>query len=303
MRKLILRHGLDIGDVAMVTIAVRDLHMAYPGKYETSICSRWPDLWLNNPYVKKHYEPNELPSKEDYEGDVEILDLEYWLINNPGSQAFADSFRLDLAKQLKINIPYHPKHPMNVDLHLTDEEKDHNIVREEFGYSGRYWMLNAGYKADIPLKHYPFWQEVVELLKNKIQIVQVGSEHDVHDDLENVFNLVGKTSLRDFIKVLYWSEGTIGPISMQFVLSSAFNKPSVIVAGGKEPPRWQMYNYHRYLSVCGCLKCAPGNGCWTGKFEDCKSRVGKVPRCFAMISPEEVARNVLLYYHGGLLNF
>jgi len=289
MRKLILHHELDLGDTAFMTIAVRDLHLSHPGQYLTDVRTRWPDLWTGNPYIA--------PLK-DSEG--EHLDLGYPLIQKPGSMSFSDGFRLDLANQLGIEIPWTS---MNPDIHLKDEEKDDNIVEREFQYSGKYWVLNAGYKAEVVLKHYPFWQEVVDELKNKIQIVQIGAANDHHDNLENVYNLVGKTSIRDLIKLIYWSEGTIGPISAQFVLAAAFNKPSVIVAGGKEPPRWQMYNYHRYLSVCGCLPCAPGNGCWTGEYKDCKSRVGGVPRCFAMIPPQEVARNVLLYYEGGILSY
>lgn len=289
MRKLILKNGLDVGDVLMMTVAVRDLHMAYPNRYVTDVRTRWPDLWINNPYITS------IP-----DGEAEELNIGYPLIQNSGSMAFADAFRLDLADKLGIEIPWTT---MNPDVHLSNEEKDDNIVEREFGYPGKYWVLNAGYKADIILKHYPFWQQVVNLLRNRIQIVQIGAANDCHEELTDVFNLVGKTSIRDLLKVIYWSEGTMGPISCQFVAAAAFNKPSVILAGGKEPPRWQMYNYHRYLSVCGCLKCAPGNGCWAGKYEDCKSRVGGVPRCFAMIPPEEVARNVLLYYDGGILSF
>ena len=289
MKKLILKHDLDIGDVLMMTIAVRDLHMAHPGKYQTDVRTRWPDIWANNPYIT--------PMKD---GEGELIEIGYPLIQNAGSMCFADAFRLDLADKLNIEIPWTIHNP---DLHLTDKEKSENMVLDKCKYPGKFWVLNAGYKPDAVLKYYPFWQEVVDLLKNKIQIVQIGASGDIHPQLENVFNLVGQTNVRELIKLVYQSEGTIGPISCQMVLAAAFNKPSVCVAGGKEGKRWQMYNYHRYLNVNGCLPCAPGNGCWTAKFEDCKSRVGNVPRCFAMISPEEVARNVLLYYGGGALKF
>jgi len=289
LEKLIIKHGLDVGDTAMMTIAIRDLHLAHPGKYETDVRTRWPDLWKNNPYIT--------PIND---GEGKTLDIGYPLIQNSGSMSFSDGFRLDLADQLGIDIPHTS---MNIDLHITNKEKQRNVVQEKTSYSGKYWVLNAGYKADAILKYYPFWQEVVEELKNKVQIVQVGTNNDAHPELTGVFSLIGETSLRDLITIIYRSDGTIGPLSCQFILATAFNKPSVIVAGGKEPPRWQMYNCHRYLSVCGCLKCAPENGCWTAKFEDCKSRVGGVPRCYAMISPKEVARNVLLYYDGGILSY
>ena len=288
VKKIILSHNLDLGDAAMLSIALRDLHLAHPDRFITDVRTRWPDLWINNPYI------TELENDE-----AEIFDIGYPIIQNPGNLGFSDGHRMDLADQLKIDIPWTTH---NIDIHLTNEEKKRNIVNEHFRYPGKYWVINAGYKKDAPLKYYPFWKEVAEELKNDIQLVQIGSKVDAHDDLgRDVFNLIGKTSIRELLQVIYRSEGTIGPISMQFVLGTAWGRPAVVVAGGKEPPRWQMYNNHRYLSVCGCLPCAPGNGCWTARYEDCRNRVGGVPRCFAMISPEEVARNVMLYYRGGML--
>jgi ADP-heptose:LPS heptosyltransferase len=291
VEKLILENGMDLGDVAMMTGAIRDLHKGHSGKYLTDVRGRWPALWEHNPYLT--------PLEDKGEG-VKHLVVGYPLIQNAQSMHFSDGPRLDLAQQLGVPIPWTS---MNPDIHLSDKEKSDNVVHDLLRYSGKYWVLNAGYKKDAPLKCYPFWQEVVDLLKNHIQIVQVGTKNDIHPELHSVFNIVGKTDVRELIRIIYRAEGTLGPISMQFVLAAAFNRPSVIVAGGKEPPRWQMYNYQRYLSVCGCLKCAPGNGCWTAAYESCKSRVGNVPRCFAMIRPEDVARAVMLYYEGGMLTF
>ena len=287
-RKLIIEHGLDIGDCAKMTIAIRDLHLSHPGEYLTDVRTRWPDLFLNNPYIA-----------EIADGDGKKIAIGYPLIQNSCGMSFSDGFRLDLANQLKIDIPFTTA---NADLHLSLEEKKRNIVNEKFGYPGKYWIVNAGYKQDAILKYYPFYQETIEILKNDIQFVQIGSNADVHPELTDVFSLVGETNLRELIQVIYRAEGTLGPLSAQFIIASAFNKPSVIIAGGKENPRWQLLDYQRYLSVCGCLPCCPGSGCWTAKYSDCKSRVGNVPRCFALISPEEVARNVMLYYKGGVLS-
>lgn len=287
-RKIILRHMLDIGDTAMATIALRDLHLSHPGEYLTDFRSRWPDLFLNNPYLT-----------EIADEDGETYNIGYPNIQNPGTGAFSDGFRLDLADQLGIDIPFTTQ---NVDLHLSMEEKKRNIVNEKFGYPGKYAVINGGYKADAVLKYYPFWQETVDILKNDIQFIQVGSNADVHPELTDVFSLVGETSLRELIQVIYRSEIVVCPLSCHFILATAFNKPAVIVAAGKEPPRWQMNNYQRYLSVAGCLPCCASGGCWTAKFEDCKSRTGGVPRCFSLISPKEVARNVMLYYKGGVLS-
>ena len=286
-RKIILHHALDTGDCVMMTGAIRDLHIAFPEQYITDVRTRFPDLWLHNPYIT---------ALTEFEG--EHLEIGYPLIQSPGMLTFGDAFRLDLADKLKVTIPWISSCP---DIHLTDAEKADNLVEKKLQYAGRYICLNAGYKADVVLKNYPFWQEVVNILKNKVQIIQIGAANDHHPSLENVFSLVGKTTLRELIQIIYRSDMTVGCISLQMVLAAAFHKPSVCVAGGKEQRSWQAQPFHRYLDVIGCLPCCREGGCWKGSYEQCTCRVGGVPQCFAMVPPEEIARNVMLYYEGGVL--
>jgi len=63
------------------------------------------------------------------------------------------------------------------------------------------------------------------------------------------------------------------------------------------------------------LPCCAYDGCWqTGRMEGdcctllpenktCKNMVGCEPKCFAMIEPEQVARELMNYYYGGVLQF
>lgn len=290
-KKIILNpdRNLALGDITQMTIAVRDLALAYPGEHEIDIRTPFPELWFNNPYITPI---------QDSAG--EPITIGYGLINNPGSQHFSDAFRLSLAEKLGIQIPYTI---MNPDLHLTKEEKDDKVVARLTKYSGKYWAVTAGWKADGYLKYYPFYQEVIDLLKNKLQFVQIGAKEDHHPSLNNVINIVGKTSIRDLLKLIYQAQGSLGAISAHMHIAAAFKKPCVVIGKGTEPPRWEMYNQHRFLSVCGCLPCAPENGCWRAKDTDCDNLVGGYPRCAAMIPPAMVAWAVESYYNGGILNY
>jgi len=51
MRRLILRSFQSPGDVLMLTAAVRDLHAAYPGEFETDVRTSADAIWENNPHV------------------------------------------------------------------------------------------------------------------------------------------------------------------------------------------------------------------------------------------------------------
>ena len=51
MRKLILQCGLSVGDIVMLTAAVRDLHLCYPGQFQTDVRTPFPELWEHNPHL------------------------------------------------------------------------------------------------------------------------------------------------------------------------------------------------------------------------------------------------------------
>src|ERR1044071_5053563 len=72
MRKLILRNFLSPGDIVMLTAAVRDLHLCYPGQFLTDIRTSCPPLWENNPYLT--------PLTDD-DPDASIVECETPLIN------------------------------------------------------------------------------------------------------------------------------------------------------------------------------------------------------------------------------
>jgi hypothetical protein len=47
MRKLILRSSQSPGDILMLTAAVRDLHAAYPGQFQTDVRTSADAIWEN----------------------------------------------------------------------------------------------------------------------------------------------------------------------------------------------------------------------------------------------------------------
>lgn len=204
------------------------------------------------------------------------------------------------------------------ELFVSDDEKGwYHQPHCTFLWDGPFWLINAGMKSDNALKQYHRWQEVVDLLneywQGKVRIVQIGAKSSsglahYHPQLTGVFNLVGQTDTRQLIRLAYHSEGAIGPISFQFVLMAAYEKPCVVAAGGKEGTRWHIYNHVRWVNKNGCLPCAMSDGCWKGgKKGKCDNLVkppdmdDEVPLCFEMTKPQELADRVIDYYEGGRL--
>ena len=77
VRKLIIDHYLCPGDVVVMSAAIRDLHLCYPGRFITDVRTACPDIWLNNPYIT--------PLNED-DPDVEYIRLRYPAINRTNTR-------------------------------------------------------------------------------------------------------------------------------------------------------------------------------------------------------------------------
>lgn len=215
---------------------------------------------------------------------------------------------------------------LNPQIYLSDEELAwYNQIHCQFYWDGPFWLLNAGRKSDNELKQYHRWQEVADILneqwQGKVRLVQMGSQsgggmQHIHPPIRGAFNLVGRTSIRELLRLAYWSVGIIGPISFQFVIGAAtfYNQagavirehiPDVVVAGGKEGMRWHVYNHVQWIKKNGCLPCTPSDGCWLGGGKgQCKTLVKPedmeeaVPLCFEITTPEEIADAVLDHYNG-----
>jgi len=298
MRKVILRNGQSPGDILTMTRAVADLAHSYPD-YLIDIRSPCNEIWENNPW---------LTPLDENDPEVEKFNIGYEAIHQSGITGihFSDGFRLDIEKKLGVQVRMTGLLP---ELWLSNDEKAWiNQVEVEFGWKDRFWLLNAGCKPDNLLKQYHRWPEVVDILNrffdNKVKIVQIGHASHNHPKLNGVLSLVGKTDLRQLIRLGYWSEGTIGPISFQFVMAAAFQKPHVVVAAGKEGVRWHLYPHGRYLYTNGALGCCPWDGCWRGgDHKKCLKMHKGNPKCFDLIKPYMIADAVKMYYEGEMLNF
>jgi len=306
--QLLLRSFLSPGDILMLTAAVRDLHRAYPGQFQTYVETSASDLWENNPLVSRSAPTG---------GHCRVLNMHYPLVNQSNQRPvhFLQGYAEFLASQLDLTIPITEFHG---DVHLAPEERAWtNQVQERFRYSGRFWIIMAGGKYDFTTKWWPttYYQEVVNHFLGRIQFVQCGESGHWHPPLTGVFNLVGQTSLRQFIRLMYHADGVICPVTFAMHLSAAVPtqsrrlRPCVVVAGGREPPHWESYPGHHFLHTIGCLPCCATGGCWKsrcqrvndGDRKDVENLCDRptqiesnlvVPQCMALVRPAEVIQAI-----------
>jgi ADP-heptose:LPS heptosyltransferase len=295
-RRMILHQGAAPGDNVVLTRAVGDLKRSYP-QFEIDVDTPYPEVWENNPHLT--------PGLRRQDPEVEVHDCHYghFVEKTWHSRHFADAFREDLEERLGVPIAATGYRP---ELYLSEKEQAASRQIDDL-WDGPFWLLNAGWKTDFPLKHYHRWPEVVEEFNarfwGKVALVQVGQRHPRHQHipLNGVFDLLGKTTLRQLIVLCAQAEGTIGPVSCHLHIAAAFDKPCVVVAGGRENVRWEGYDGQRWLGTNGAIAGCPVGGCWKTKPEACVDRLDGVPLCMAMTSPEAVCAAIFSYYDGGRL--
>jgi hypothetical protein len=341
----------------MLTAAVRELHKAYPKQFKTDIETSVPELFENNPYItslkwKKFDVENtdeEVRSNEEMIHEhkfkirkfekIEIIKCVYdgefpASINYCNSSAyhFIHGYLQDLENKLGIRIPMTE---FNGDIHLSDEERGWMSQIEERGIKRNFWILMAGGKFDFTTKWWDpqKYQKIVDHFRKKILFVQCGEKNHFHPKLKGVLNLVGKTDIRQFVRLMYHSVGVICPITFAMHLAAATpmrdvdnfgnrlpnHRPCIVIAGGREPVQWEAYPFHQYLHRVGTMWCCNNGGCWKSRCQKvgdndksdvtdfCPSPVKKGPisiaKCMDMISAEEVIEKIEMYYSGDVLKY
>jgi ADP-heptose:LPS heptosyltransferase len=318
-RKLILHCSQSPGDVVMLTAAVRDLHRAHPGRFLTDVRTTARQLWENNPYVV---------SLRETDADVRTIWMEYPLIHQSNTRPyhFIHGFAQFLEQQLDIRIPVTE---FRGDIHLSERETSWMSQVEETGFRDPFWIVVAGGKRDFTAKWWnpEAYQRVVDHFAGGIRFVQCGEKSHWHPPLRNVIDLVGKTDVRQFVRLMHHADGVVCPITFAMHLAAAvkpkpgkpLNRACVVIAGGREPAQWEAYPHHQFLSTNGALRCCDNGGCWKSRcqplddgdpknndlcVEPIKVSPGlQIPKCMHMISSEDVIRRIDLYYQGGALQY
>jgi len=309
--KWILRCELSPGDIVMLTAAVRDLHRLYPGRFLTDVRTSCPDLWRNNPWLTPL-------TRRDPE--VREWVCRYPLIDRANQEPwhFLHGFCHSLSEGLGVSI--HPT-AFRGDIHLDAEEmRQPSPVEAVYGKTGPYWIIAAGGKYDYTIKwwHRRRWQEVVNRLRGEVLFVQVGEAQHYHPRMEGALDMRGKTTLRELVRLVYWSAGVVCPVTSLMHLAAAVpvspgqlgERGCVVVAGGREAPHWEAYPWHRFLHTVGSFPCCASGGCWKvrsvslgdGHSNDLAENLcvdflveAGLPRCMAAIDPGMVIQAIRSY--------
>lgn len=314
-RKLVLKSHYSLGDIVLMTAAVRDLHRCYPRQFVTDVRTSCAGLWEQNPY---------LTPLDERARAVKSLTLDYPLINYSNQVPYHSLHAYIDALNEKLGLDIHGTE-FKGDIHLSEMEKSApSQVAEVVGQEIPFWLISAGGKDDLTIKWWDFdrYQEVVDHFGGRIQFVQVGAQRDFHPKLRSVIDLRGRTSTRQLVRLMHHAQGVLCGVTGLMHLAAAVEtktlhsrvRPCVVVAGGREPSHWEAYPFHQFIHNVGTLPCCANGGCWKSRTYPlgdnaakdqnlCTNPVGLLPRCMDLISAAEVIHRIEAYFLGGQFRY
>lgn len=314
---LLVSQSLSPGDAVVLTGAVRELVEQHPGKFVVAVSTPAQEIWDGNPYVVT---PSALP--RPYTTVVAKYDTGAWASVNTSNQRPAHML-VAMCESLSLTLGLPPLRPraFRGEVRLLPVEKHWISQPAEHGCE-RFVVLNAGGKSDYTTKLWPteYFQRVVDHFDGAVRFVQVGAlEHD-HPKLRGVVDLVGKTTHRQLVRLMWHADAVVTGISYAMHLAAAveenprlgFRRPAFVLGGGFESPHWEAYPGHQFYSAVGSLPCCRTGGCWKArvvplgdgqKSDDSlcvnhtPDRAGREwPACQWSISPETVIEGLERYF-------
>lgn len=281
--KYILKSYQCPGDTLMLTACVRDIKTWYPF-IQLDVDTSASEIWINNPYLK--------PLNAEDE-DTTVIDMDYEIIHQSNQDIhahFIHGFVKDFCEKTGFVVKLTQFKP---DVHLTEDEKKILVFDDQ---PEQFVVLVAGGKTDYKTKWWSEkgWKAVVDNCPD-ITFIQVGKtgETDEASHLhatiksKNCINKVDQTSIRELLRLIYQSSGTLSVVTTAMHMAAAFDKPAAVVAGGHEPWWWEKYPGHDYFHTIGRLPCCRFGGCWSGECKNLNN--AGTQKCMDLMNPIEIA--------------
>ena len=358
-RKILIINHESLTDALMLTASIRDLQAFSFGAYTIDVHTLGMAIWEHNSHISRldwravaYDGESELASNEygfpEHKTKIICYDPEIQVLicskrgTFPASERFKDinayhrlhTFAQDLAERMGLSS-YIPLGEMKGVITISDIERSWMSQVEELNNFNSFWLISTGGRAEDSASWWDTqrYQEVIDEFKGKITFVQVGREDEFHPRLEGAVDLVGKTDLRQLVRLMYHAAGYVGaPGFLSHLAAAVPCKPfersgraraplraAVLISGGREPYQWYAYEGQQILHTNGMLLCCEVGGCGKSRCEirhrleprpeqlcSMPVQIGQaavLPKCLDMITPAMVIERINLFFDGGAYIF
>lgn len=253
---VIISFGVSPGDDLLCSIVAQQIKKS--GYKTVWIATCFPEIFLNNPDIDKV-----IRRKKD--GRVSLLMRKYFAATKARIIKPWYTYYDGITDQDSIPEK-HIAHVMcdiagadypeilRPKICLTEREKEKGKL-----YNNQVCVQSCGKGAKQHMRNKDWYserfQEVVDALKIRYTIIQIGSNEDPL--LEGVIDMRGKTTIREAAAILYHSKFFIGQVGLLMHLARAVDCRSVIIYGGRERP--DQSGYECNINLYSPVFCSP---CW-----------------------------------------
>lgn len=270
-----------IGDGILFTAVAKAIYLKEGKKLLVS--HRQNELYKNNPYIETIdglYDPllNTEDAKRIKNLGFDIIYPSYFKFNQQNDKLYIAYPNTHIIAQTASRTGFIGNIDIKPEIYLSDEEK-------KFGrFSKEKKQIVIMSTAVDKHKQYNKWQQVVNKIKDKFYLIQIGSPKD--KPLKNVDDRRGKFSLRECASVLYNSDLFVGQIGGLMHMARAVDCPAVIAYSSSEPEYFDKYicNVNVYPQK-KCDYCVRNNSPYSTK---CNNNYC----CVKSISVEEIVNAI-----------
>lgn len=237
-----------LGDNVVMTAVLHNLYDS--GKFKVNIQTNHPDVYAGLPYLDNTINPDNADYiiNQGYSQDWRqgckhmiqaIIDRISYTVNIPIECKY-------LVPELKIDLGNQP---------LMKSDKP-------------YVVFNNGFQNSAPTKKYfnPYWQGIIDQ-NEEYQFVQVGQSKNHAMPLKNTISFIDKTDFKALCNIIANASCIITPPSGIMHIAGAYNKPCIVLSGGRQPESLTKYPNAVYLSSIDQFECCKGKGCHRNKWE------------------------------------
>ena len=170
-----------------------------------------------------------------------------------------------------------PKSKLKVpDIANPVDLKDYVIISPGFQRSKKY--------TDWKHKAYPYWDKVIELVKDKHPIIVIGTKEDDNEEMfkNATLNLCGKTDIATMAKAIYESSAVIAVDNGPAHVSDTYEKPTIVLFGPTNVLKNAYFNSTYIFMPSDNVRCRPCQHNLQQMME-CKDN-----SCMKLIKPEQI---------------
>lgn len=257
---VVLSFHTSLGDDLLCTIVAEQLYKK--GFKNIWMLTTNPELFLYNPFISKTIKKNKnnkiSPLFHKYFKSINATIINPWYsyydqLNDRDVMTGKHIINV-MCERAKVPVP----NVIKPSFFLTFIEKvkgrlfENQICIQSSGRGAMHYMNNKEWYVQR-------FEQVAKVLSKKYKVIQVGAKNDPL--LPNVFDMRGKTSIRETAALLYHSRFFVGQVGFLMHLSRAVDCKAVIVYGGREHPDQTGYDCN--LNLYSEVICSP---CWYWNF-------------------------------------